>query len=66
MNRHIRIVHTHCKRCGRPLTTTDRALHGLNVLKAKYGNICEGCTTPDEQHQMLVEIGEAIAGVQRR
>lgn len=57
----IQIITTSCERCGKPLATTNRSIHGLDRLKAQYGIICEGCITKEEQHDMLQAMGQAIA-----
>ncbi len=60
MRRRITIETTHCKRCGKLLATASRSLYGLDTLKAKYGNICQDCITPDELVEMNDAIGKGI------
>jgi len=57
----ITIETANCKRCGKIVHTTSRALHGLDNLKAKYGIICQDCTSPEELAEINNAIGEALA-----
>lgn len=54
------IVHTNCKRCGKPLVTTSRSIMGLDKLKERLGSICSNCTTPEEKQEMLDAMAGAI------
>jgi hypothetical protein len=56
----IAIVKTSCKRCGKPLFSTNRSIHGASRLHAKYAGICSVCTTEEEKEEMLYGIGSAI------
>lgn len=53
MVRPIRFLTTTCRRCGRPLVTTDRSIHGADAAKARYDRICSACVTPEEEQAML-------------
>ena len=55
----IKLIQTACKRCGRPLLTAEKAIHGDHSLKTRLGNICSACITPKEKRQM--EDGIAVA-----
>lgn len=56
----ITIEHVNCKRCGKPLSTTSRSIHGLDSLKKQYGYLCSDCTTPEEKQDMINAIGQGI------
>ena len=60
--RHTRITieTVHCKRCGREIATASRSIHNLDSLKAKYGNVCQDCTTSEERAEMTTAIAEGI------
>jgi hypothetical protein len=58
----ISIITVKCKRCGKEIATTSRSILGLDSLKAKYGNICQGCMDQDEQYRMLDEMANKIIG----
>lgn len=62
MGRRIYIVETKCKRCGKPLHTTNRSLYGADALKAELGSICSACTTPEEKERILHGTASAILG----
>lgn len=62
----IQIVTTKCDRCGKPLATTNRSIHGLDSLKAECGNICSTCATESEKFEILQQQGQALAGKYRR
>lgn len=55
----INLIEVKCKRCGKPLLTAAQAIHGDNTLKARLGNICSACITPEEKRQ--IEDGIAMA-----
>lgn len=48
-----RIWKTQCKRCGKEIYTGGAGISGAKELYAKYGQICEACTTPEEKAEML-------------
>ena len=56
----IVIIRTHCKRCNKPICTTNKSLHGLDALKAQYGSICEDCMPVTERYEMLHKMGLGI------
>lgn len=56
----ITIETVNCKRCGKEIATANRSITGNDALKAKYGNICHDCTTPEERAEMVNAIGEGI------
>ena len=49
-----------CKRCGKMVVTAVRSLLGLDGLKVQWGVICQACVTPDEQYQLLREMGDQL------
>jgi len=55
----IKLMQVACKRCGRPILTAEKAIHGDSSLKTRLGNICSNCITPKEKRQ--VEDGIAMA-----
>ena len=55
----IKLIQVACKRCGRPILTAEKAIHGDSNLKTRLGNICSNCITPEEKRQ--VEDGIAMA-----
>jgi hypothetical protein len=59
----VALVKTKCKRCGKEICTANKSVWGLNALKKKFGSICDGCITPNERKEMLLQMG---LGVQRR
>ncbi len=61
--RKIELIEQPCKRCGRLVTTTSRALHGLDSLKAQFGVVCKNCATPEEIHALNEAIGKQLANM---
>ena len=59
--KHMVIIHTHCRRCDKPICTGSKSLYGLNKLKSQYGSICEDCMTETERYEMLDKMGQGIA-----
>ena len=55
----FQLIKTECKRCGTPLYTGNRSLWGADSAKAKYGNICNKCMTPEERAEMQDQIAHA-------
>ena len=55
MRKRIGLVKTKCERCGKEVYTASRSAFGKqgDVLKKKWGIICEDCVTPDELHQIM-------------
>jgi hypothetical protein len=43
----MELFKTTCKRCGKPVTSSE------NALKHPLGRICQDYTTPDEKQQIL-------------
>ena len=62
----IRIETTTCRRCGQKLATASRSLLGLDQLKAQWRILCSHCITPEERHNLLIQMGEALAQKRRR
>ncbi len=60
--RRIHLIHTECKRCGRPLMTASRSIHGADQLKARLGDICDACITKEEEREIEQGIAGAILG----
>lgn len=46
------LVETTCRRCGKPIVTGNRSLHGNDAAKAKLDRICSGCITEDEKAEI--------------
>lgn len=44
------MVNSNCKRCGKPIITSNRSLFGNNSAHAKWAGIC--CLTQDELKEM--------------
>lgn len=59
----IQLVPANCERCGREVYTANRSLFGLDHLKAKWGVLCNVCTTEAEQREMLDDQFQGIMGV---
>ena len=59
-----RLIEAPCQRCGKVVTTARRSLLGLDAIKRRWGVLCQGCFTLEEERQLLKEQGEAI--VQQR
>jgi len=56
----IKFMEVACKRCGRPILTAEKAIHGDISLKTRLGNICSNCITPKEKRQVKDGIAMAI------
>lgn len=61
MKRRIRLVKTECKRCGKEIYTTNRAVLAPKA-KAKYGPLCEDCCTPEENNEITHAIAREYMG----
>ena len=61
MRRWSNLTQAPCSRCGRIVTTTVHALIAPHA-KARWGILCERCTTETEQRQMIYDIGEEATG----
>ena len=48
----FRLIHTTCRRCGKPLMTGSRSLYGNDAAKARLDRICGDCVTDEERHEM--------------
>ena len=59
----IELVLVPCKRCGFPITTTNRSLYGLDSLKAQIGVICQTCVSLEEQFEIAHNIGKALTNL---
>jgi len=46
--------------CGKEITTTNRSIHGLDVLHAKYAGYCSDCSPLNEQ-EIALKQGRALA-----
>ncbi len=57
----IVLYETHCRRCGKPVTTANRSLYGLDALKAQYDRICHDCMTDTERNELLDKMGQGIS-----
>lgn len=64
----IQLIETKCEKCGKPLVTTSRSLHGLDALKAATPILCAGCATVETLWDINYAIGRGITAVvgQRR
>jgi superfamily II helicase len=61
MRRKFQLIVTTCRRCDKPITTGNRSLYGADAAKAKYERICSDCATEQENYEMNLAIGKAIA-----
>lgn len=50
------IILYHCPRCGKAVATGNISLFGADVLKAKFHGICEKCITPEERHEIEIQL----------
>jgi hypothetical protein len=56
----FRLIQSTCRRCGKPVTTSNHSLHGSDVTKARWDRICGACMTPEEHEQMRREMREDV------
>ena len=49
-----------CKRCGKPVTTTNRSILGLDNLHSQYAGICHQCMNDNERNELLDKMGKQI------
>ena len=46
------LIHTNCRRCGKPLMTGSRSLFGMDEAKKQLDRLCGDCITPEEKDQL--------------
>jgi hypothetical protein len=57
----VRILKAPCKRCGRLVTTTEKAIYPkLEGLKREFGVVCCNCITTEEEAQLNQKMMNAI------
>lgn len=56
------LIHTTCRRCGKSIVTGRRALIGTPEMKARYGELCADCFTPEEYEAMDQDFRHLIFG----
>ncbi len=61
MKTKFKLIACGCRRCGKQILTGNRSLYGADEAKAKYGRICSDCATEQENYEMNMAIGKAIA-----
>jgi superfamily II helicase len=61
MRRKFQLIVTTCRRCEKPISTGNRSLYGADEAKAKYNRICSDCVTEQDDYEMNMAIGKAIA-----
>ena len=46
----IEIIETCCRRCGKSIRTLSHTIIGADDAREKFGSICGGCITPEEDN----------------
>lgn len=57
MKNKIKLFQIRCKKCGKPITTTNRSIYGAEDLKAKYGELCCDCVSVEEKARINYDLG---------
>lgn len=48
----IEIIETCCRRCGKSIRTLSHSIIGADDAREKFGSICGGCITPEEDTEL--------------
>ena len=48
----IEIIETCCRRCGKSIRTLSHTIIGADDAREKFGSICGGCITPEEDNEL--------------
>lgn len=56
----VQLFKIQCKGgCGKEITTTNRSIHGLDILHTQYAGYCSDCSPLDE-HEIALKQGQAL------